>query len=127
MLLILWLVPVIGYRIIRRVAPFAKWKVTGVILGAIVSPASMGLYGLYFLGPVSAFFGMLGLPLVMVHSHPGYYIATELELVPKGTITLLRHQVILELINGVIWATIYCAIGAVLDAFGRKRIPSEKS
>ena len=60
---LLWLVPIIVWFVSKNATPVWRSAIRGASFGAIVSPASMGLYGLYFLGPIVAIFGMLGLIL----------------------------------------------------------------
>ena len=82
-LIALWLVPIGVSLWARRRAPMRLWLLTGLAFGAVVAPASMGLYGLYFVGPIPALIGMLiGLPLTLLHSGPGYQLAMWCGLIP---------------------------------------------
>jgi hypothetical protein len=59
---------------------------TGVGLGLVVSPLSMGLYATYFLGPLGIVTGMIGLVSVMFHGAPGFHIMKIL-----GSCATRRH------------------------------------
>jgi hypothetical protein len=63
------------------------WRNTGVAFGLVAAPASLGLYGLYFIGPIAALLGMLGLVLTLFHGSPGYNLAVALGLMPSHTVT----------------------------------------
>jgi len=45
-LLSLWSVPILAYLLARRLKPPNRWRLTGVALGLVAGPASLGLYGL---------------------------------------------------------------------------------
>lgn len=78
LLLLLWLVPITVAVVSRRRASAHFWRNTGIAFGLVVSPAMLGLYGLYFLGPIAALLGIVGLPLALLHGAPGYDLAVSL-------------------------------------------------
>ena len=122
-LIFLWLVPVAALLLSRRLAPSFLWRITGVCFGAVVSPASLGLYSLYFVGPAAALFvlGMLGLLLMLLHGTPGYYLAILLGFVPAGTVVDGRLNMYIELPNAIIWGTAYGSLGWVIDLIRNRR------
>ena len=121
----LWLVPVVGYFLTRRTRPLWLWRITGTCLGAIASPALMGLYGLYFLGPLAALVGLVAFPLLMLHSWPGYDLAIALRLVePRTVVKGVQHLYVWSL-DGLVWASVYGTLGFVADRLlQRRRIAS---
>ena len=116
LLLCLWAVPVATFAWARKRAPRALWRYTGASLGLVVAPATSGLYGLYFVGPLLALVGLLGLPLAMFHGEPGFELATALGLrEPRAVVRGIEHFYIGTL-NAIVWATVYGGLGWLLDA-----------
>ena len=114
-LILLWAVPVVAFFLARRLIPAWLWRVTGFAFGAVVSPASMGLYGLYFIGPAVAILGMLGLVLNLVHGGVGYDLALRFGLVNAGTSVSGIQDVYIGLLNGAVWSVVYALAGSVID------------
>ena len=115
LLLLLTVVPVGAWQLARRRTPHHTWLVTGLALGTVVSPISFGLYATYFIPFIGLIPGMLGLVLSSVHGAPGYYASVLFGLVPAGTVVSESGHVVVEVINGAIWAPIYGAIGYLID------------
>ena len=114
-LMALWVIPVAAFLWARRHALGRLWQITGLALGAIVSPAATGLYGMYFLGPQAALFGLVGLPLAMIHGEPGYDLAICLDLVQPRTAVGGASGVYIEVLNGIVWAAVYGSVGWLID------------
>jgi hypothetical protein len=123
--LALWLVPVFAALASRRVAPSHVWRNAGVGFGLVVAPASLGLYGLYYLGPVAAIFGMLGLVLELFHGAPGYNLAIALGLIPSHTVITGAARILVGLLNAVVWSLVYGALGWFIDAWRARRRVAE--
>ena len=118
---LLWLLPIFTFRWARRHAPAKLWRFTGFVFGAVVNPAAMGLYGLYFLGPITALLGILGLVLTMFHGDPGYNLAIQFGLVKPRTVVVGIQHFYIALLDGVVWSIIYGVSGWIVDWF-RARI-----
>lgn len=117
----LWIVPIGIYLWARRAAAPATWRLTGVALGAVLTPALTGLYGLYFLGPITALLGLVALPLLLIHSGVGYDLALWLGWVEPGTVVEPKQSLYVDALNGVVWALVYGALGWILDALRRRK------
>jgi formate-dependent nitrite reductase membrane component NrfD len=115
LLLLLWAVPVVVAVLTRRHAPSRLWRNSGVALGVVVSPATLGLYALYFVGPVLGLVGLIGLPLHLLHAWPGYELAIEFNFVPSHTVVEGWMHAPIELLNAIIWAGVYGVGGAAID------------
>jgi len=125
--LALWLVPLFAALASRRLAPSHVWRNTGVGLGLVVAPASLGLYGLYYVGPVAAVFGMLGLVLELFHGPPGYNLAIALGLIPSHTVIAGAARIPVELLNAFVWSLVYGALGWFTDAWRARRRVAERN
>jgi len=111
----LWLIPVAVAIVARRYAPAHLWRTSGFALGLVISPATLGLYSLFFLGPIAAVLGIIGLVLHLIHGAPGYDLAVSLGLVPTHTVIEETLSVPIEALNALIWSVVYGAIGWVVD------------
>jgi hypothetical protein len=81
----------------------------------------MGLYAFYFISSWGIVPGMVGLILVLIHGVPGFKIAVGMSLIPRGVVDDPHSQVIIELINGLVWAIIYGFAGYLLDRYRNAR------
>ena len=125
--LLLWLVPVAAALASRRYARASVWRNTGIALGLVVSPASLGLYALYFLGPVAAILGMLGLLLNMLHGAPGYNLSVAMGLIPSHTPVEASMHIPIDVLNALIWAVVYGALGRFIDTLRARRPQSQRN
>lgn len=95
---------------------------TGVAFGAVVSPAALGLYGLYFVGPMAAVFGLIGLLLVLLHGEVGYSLAIRFGVVPSHTVvTGIAQHAWIEVFNALVWSIAYGILGWIIDRFRASR------
>jgi hypothetical protein len=120
-LLTLWLVPVAAFVAARRAAPAWLWRVTGFAFGGIIVPASTGLYVLYYVGPVAALLGLIGLPLVLVHGGVGYDLALRFGLVRPNTPVEGVQVLYVDLLCGAVWSFVYAAVGWLIDWYRQQR------
>lgn len=122
LLALLILVPMIGYVIARRRAPRHAFVALGVTFGAVVSPWALGLYSFYFWSPWGVVLGFLGLALTLIHGPPGFVVAISLGLIPKGVVSGSSSNLVIEFINGVVWALVYGFVGYSIDWFRGRRL-----
>lgn len=120
LLLCLWAVPVGTFVWARKRAPRALWRCTGFSLGLVVAPATAGLYGLYFAGPLLALVGLIGLPLAMFHGEPGFELATALGLREPRTVVRGIEHLYIGMLNAIVWSIAYGGLGWLLDAVVRR-------
>lgn len=118
---LLWLIPVITWFVTRNKPQIVKSTIRGVSFGLIVSSASMGLYSFYFIGPLSAIFGMLGLVLTMFHQPAGYNLAIIFNLIPSHTVITGSDRPPIEIINTIFWAFCYGTPGLIWGYYKNKR------
>ena len=119
--LVLWMLPLAAFVLTRWVASHWTGRATGVAFGLIASPATTGLYGLYFVNPVVALIGLVGLPLALIHGTPGYELSIALGIVPQNTIVEGRLNLYVEVLNGVIWGFAYGLLGWFVDWLRSRR------
>jgi hypothetical protein len=115
LLALLLLLPVVVRIWSRRNKPRASWTLTGIAFGCVVSPASLGLYATYFLGPAFIVTGLIGLLSTLLHGSPGYYVCLWIGCIKPGTVVAGLRNAVVELANALIWGLAYGGVGAVLD------------
>jgi hypothetical protein len=112
---LLLLLPFVVYRLAKRAHSSRTWALTGLSFGLVISPASLGLYALYFVHPAGFLPGMLGLMSGLIHGEPGFEIITALGLRDAHTVVNEQEHVTMEVINGLMWGIVYGALGHFLD------------
>lgn len=127
LLLCLWAVPVATFVWARKRAPRVLWRCTGFSLGLVVAPATSGLYGLFFVGPVLALVGLLGLPLAMFHGEPGFELATALGLREPRTVVHGIEHFYIGALNAFVWSIAYGGLGWLLDVAVRALKPRPRA
>jgi hypothetical protein len=120
-LLLLVLVPIAARIWAKKHAPQHRSALLGAGLGLVASPVSLGLYATYFLGPFGIVTGMAGLFLALWHGTPGYYICTNLGVVPSHTVVEGASHVAVEVSNGIFWGAVYGLLGYGMDRWRFKR------
>ena len=125
LLALLLLIPICIAYWSRRRDGRTSWGLTGAAFGSIVSPASLGLYGTFFLGPIFVVTGLVGLLLTMLHGPPGYYLCIWLGFLPARTVITGSASIPLEVANGLIWATVYGLVGLAVDRLRRTARPQQ--
>lgn len=120
-LLALWLIPLAAALVSQRLAPSHLWRNTGFAFGLVVAPASLGLYGLYYVGPLAAVLGMLGLVFSLLHGPPGYNLAIALGLIPSHTVVTGSAHVPVEILNALVWSVAYAFVGGLVDSWRTRR------
>ena len=122
---LLWLVPIAAWYITRNQALPKQSIIRGVSFGLVISPASLGLYTLYYVDPLAAIIGMLGLALSLFHGSVGYQAAIALNLIPSHTVVKGSAHIPIELINALFWAVIYGLIGFSYGYYKIKKNPDK--
>ncbi|MBE9515730.1 MAG: hypothetical protein IME93_02010, partial [Proteobacteria bacterium] len=118
---LLWLIPLTAWIATRNKPQIIKSTIRGISFGLVVSPASMGLYSLYFIGPIAAIFGMLGLVLSMFHQPVGYNLAIIFNLIPSHTVITGTERLPIEIINIIFWTLAYGTLGFIWGYFKNRR------
>jgi hypothetical protein len=122
-LALLLILPVVIRIWSRRNKPRASWTLTGIVFGFVVSPASLGLYATYFLGPAFIVTGFIGLLSTLFHGSPGYYVCLWIGCINPGTVVVGLRSAMVELANALIWGLAYGGVGALLDWRLQRRRP----
>jgi hypothetical protein len=114
LLLSLAIVPVVAFLYARRHHPRHQYLISGVALGSIVSPFSLGLYATFFIPYVGLVPGMLGFAASMFHGTPGHMVALHLGIIPPHVVEG-ASQIYLAAIDAIIWGTVYGCFWWLID------------
>lgn len=115
LLLLLAVVPILAFRLARSRFPSRAFLISGLALGLVISPLSLGLYASFFIPYVGFVPGIFGLMSTMFHSTPGYNLAIAFGIVPSHQVVEGVGRLYLAAIDGVVWAVVYGGLGWVVD------------
>jgi hypothetical protein len=128
--LLLLVVPLVSYKWAKKYKNGKLWTITCASLGAIVCPLAFGIYGIggVIAGTIPYVGLYVGLALIAVagaiffsHSAVGYYLAIALGIQQPAVVVEGMGQVQVELINGIVWGTVYGLIGFLIDRLRNRR------
>jgi len=117
----LWLIPLGTWMMTKNMISPYRSAVRGVTLGLVVSPASLGLYGFYFVGPVAAILGMLGLVLVQFHGMAGYELAVLFNIIQSNTVVANTDKISIEILSCIFWSLTYGFLGYLYGNYKQKK------
>jgi hypothetical protein len=111
----------VAYRFARTRFPSRVFLVSGIAVGSIIAPVSLGLYATFFIPYVGLVPGMVGLFLTLLHSAPGFQAARVLGLVSPAEIIAGTGDLYFAALNAVIWGIAYGSLGGVIDWLRSRR------
>lgn len=115
LLLLLAIVPLLAFRYARRHHPDRVFLISGIALGLVISPLSLGLYATFFIPYVGLVPGILGLMSSMFHGAPGYTLAVTLGIIPSRQVVSGVGHIYLTAIDAAVWAVVYGGLGWLID------------
>ena len=107
--------PIFAYKYAKKNYPKRRHLITGIMLGLIIYPFSFSLYGFYYIPYIGLIPGIIGLMLLLFHSGPGYQLAIYLGLLKPATVVEGAGQILLLIVDGIIWGAIYGLVGFIID------------
>ena len=111
----LWLIPFAAFGLSKAAKLRWRFRITGLLFGVIVEPASLGLYSLSFLSPWFAPLGLLGLLSEYLHGTPPYEFAVSAGLVPAARVVAGDVRAVLVVVSALLWGPLYMSLGWLLD------------
>ncbi len=116
----LWFVPFVAWFATRNKSQILRSTILGTSFGLVISYASVGLYALYFVWPVSDGFGQFCFYLSFIHDLAGIRVAIFLHLVSAHTPIADDQRLLIEIVNVVTWAIVYGFLGLLWGYFKNK-------
>ena len=123
----LWFVPFVAWFATRNKSQILRSTILGTSFGLVISYASVGLYALYFVWPVSDGFGQFCFYLSFIHDLAGIRVAIILQLVDAHSPIAANQRLLLEVVNAFSWAIAYGVVGLLWGCFRYSRRDSGKS
>ena len=114
---LLWFVPLVVWFAMRTKPQVLRSTITGISFGLVVTHASVGLYALHFVWPVSDAFGQFGFYSSYIHVKAGIRVAIFFHLVSDHVPITDDQRLLIETVNSVSWAIAYGALGFLLGYF----------
>jgi len=116
----LWFVPLVTWFATRNKSQILRSTIIGTSFGLVIAYASVGLYALYFVWPVSEAFGQFCFYLSFIHDLAGIRVAIFLHLVSAHTPITDDQRLLIEVVNVVTWAIVYGFFGLLWGYFRNK-------
>jgi len=114
-LLLLAIVPIACFNLTAILNPRLKWRLTGLAFGLVIAPVSLCLLQYVYVPVLGKLFGLAGLILNLIHGSVGYFVALGMGLQQPGELLAGSEMAMINVINGVIWATYYGILGYHFD------------
>ena len=114
---LLWLVPLVVWIAARKSSQILRSVIIGVSFGLVVPYASVGLYALHFVWPVSETFGQFCFYFSFIHDLAGIRVAIILQIVDAHTPITDDQRLLLEAVNAISWAIAYGVLGMLWGYF----------
>ena len=124
-LLILGLVPIFAFWFTRRHNPRYVFAISGVALGSVISLVSLGVFALAVIPVVGPLVGQVGLRSNAIHKSTSYSLAMAVGVIPSGPGNPGVSRFYIGVVDAIFWATIYGAVGAIIDLVRSKKHVSE--
>jgi hypothetical protein len=124
--LLLIVVPIAGYFFSRRRYPKRVGLITGICFGLVISPLGYGFYGLsaiasvYIHPTIGVLLVLLSGIILFFQGAAGHKIAIWLGIQTPATVVSGTDHLWIEMINGLLWGSIYGVIGLFVDKARRE-------
>jgi len=107
-LLITIIIPIVAHKFINNKC------ILSFIWGLVMPPISTGLYSLFFIKYIGVVF-LIFMPISLIFNKPAWWILVEkLELI-NGNSLNIYNELILLILNGVIWGIVFYLIVCFKD------------
>jgi len=114
-LLLLALIPLSCFKLTKIFNSTDKWFYRGLSVGLVIAPLSYGLLQFTYLPVIGKFLGMIGLLLNLTHGTAGYFCLAGSGCFEPGVLLSASQLTMINLVNGVIFASCYGIIGYSID------------
>ncbi len=114
-LLLLVAVPISVYYLQMIIKGKQQWLWTGMAFGMVIAPISLALMKWVYMPGISKVVGFVGVALNIIHGPLGYFMALSVGLVDSSSVLTVSEVVIINILNGWVWASFYGAIGYQVD------------
>ncbi len=114
-LIFLAIIPLSCLHLTRTYQTKNRWMLTGIAFGSVVAPISFGLLKLTYIPIIGKILGLVGLVSNLTHGSVGYFCLVGSGLLEPGSVISASQLVLINLVNGVLFAFCYGMIGYSID------------
>ncbi|MDG4474975.1 hypothetical protein [Thiovibrio frasassiensis] len=92
-----------------------KWMLTGISIGMVVAPVSLGLAQWIHVAGVGKMIGAVGVLLNIIHGPIGYLMATFAGIIEPGVVLTSPELFMVNVLSGLFWCSLYGSLGYNID------------
>ena len=121
-LIFLALVPLLSLHLTKNMQTKKRFMWNGIAFGTVVAPVSFGLIQMTYIPFIGKLLGLVGVIGNLTHGSIGYMCLLGSGVFEMGATITATQMIMINLVNGVLFAYIYGLIGYAVD----KKMISEK-
>lgn len=114
-LILLAIVPLSCLQLTKMYKTRNRWMLNGIAFGLVVAPISFGLLKLTYIPVIGKILGLVGLVANLTHGSVGYFCLVGSGILDPGAVITASQLVLINLVNGVLFAFCYGMIGYSVD------------
>jgi len=125
-LLLLALIPLSCFELFKLFKCTYKNTLCGISIGLVVAPVGFSLLKFTYVPIIGKFVGLIGLAIHLTHGWFGYACMMSTGLLKTGIAVTALQFTMINVLNGLLFASIYALIGYVLDRRRQNKIFTRK-
>jgi len=114
-LIFLAIVPLSCMYLTKNMQIKNRFMLNGIALGMVIAPVSFGLIQMTYIPFIGKFLGLAGVIVNLTHGSIGYISLLWSGLIESNTAITATELTMVNIFNGVLFASIYGLIGHTLD------------
>ncbi len=114
-LIFLAIVPVCCFYLTKNVQTKKRFMWNGIAFGMVIAPVSFGLIQMTYIPIVGKLLGLVGVVGNLTHGSIGYLCLLGSGVLEMNTVITASQLVMINMVNGVLFAYIYGLIGYAVD------------
>ncbi len=114
-LIFLAIIPLACFHLTKNMHAKRRFMWNGIAFGTVVAPVSFGLIQMTYIPFIGKFLGLVGVIGNLTHGSIGYICLLGSGVLEMNTVITASQLVMINLVNGVLFAYIYGLIGYAVD------------
>ncbi len=114
-LIFLAIVPVSCFYLTKNMKTTKRFMWNGIAFGMVIAPVSFGLIQMTYIPLVGKLLGLVGVVGNLTHGSVGYLCLLGSGVLEMNTVITASQLVMINMVNGVLFAYIYGLIGYAVD------------
>lgn len=120
-MILLAIIPLCCYELTKPFNYRYRNMLRGISIGMVISPVSFALLKFTFLPVIGQLLGLIGLAANLTHGSAGYACLISIGFLEIGAHVTPMGLVMINLINGLLFSSVYGMIGYVMDRNQEKK------